>query len=195
MKHRPEIEVKLEVENLRVLKRRLRDAGFRCIEGRHFESNTLFDFPDVHLRTARCLLRLRHARNQWILTYKGAPSPSDSYKIRVELETAVEDGELLKKIFAALGLELPFRYEKFRTVYAQTGLLQGARHARAVLDETPVGNYLELEGPKRWIDEVARRLGYTRQEYITASYATLHRRICQQKGVVPRDMFFLRRKS
>ena len=195
MKHRSEIEVKLEVKNPRALKRCLRELGFRCIEPRHLETNTLFDFPDTRLRAARCLLRLRHARNQWILTYKGAPLPSDSYKIRVELETAVEDGELLKKIFAALGLEVPFRYEKFRTVYAQSGLLEGARHARAVLDETPIGNYLELEGPKRWIDEVARRLGFQRQDYITASYATLYRRKCEQQGVQPRDLLFPRRKS
>ena len=47
------------------------------------------------------------------------------------------------------------------------------------LTKRPSGNYLELEGPQRWIDEVARQLGYSRREYITESYAALYRKKCQ----------------
>jgi adenylate cyclase class 2 len=42
-----------------------------------------------------------------------------------------------------------------------------------VLDDTPIGNYGEIEGPPRWIDGTARGLGITPSQYITDSYAQL----------------------
>jgi len=193
MKRRHEIEIKLEIQSLREIKRRLLGLGFRVTQPRHFESNTLFDFPDLRLWKARCLLRLRRAGKTWLLTFKGAPSPSRRYKVRREIETRLEDGRMAEEILESLGLSPAFRYEKFRTVYSP-----GSRQARAskgllVCDETPIGNYLELEGPRRWIDEVARRLGFGTRDYITASYASLHRQRCLTRGERPGDMVFKRK--
>ena len=39
--------------------------------------------------------------------------------------------------------------------------------------ETPIGDYIELEGPPAWIDDTAQRLGYAEMDYITATYADL----------------------
>jgi adenylate cyclase class 2 len=64
-----------------------------------------------------------------------------------------------------------------------------------VFDETPIGNYLELEGPQRWIDEVARQLGYSRRDYITESYAALYLKKCQVEGKTPGNMIFPARES
>ena len=76
-----------------------------------------------------------------------------------------------------LGMGETLRYERYRTVYARRGSF-GSRHL--AYDETPFGNYLELEGPKRWIDQIARQLGYDRKEYITLGYPTLYS--MQRKG-------------
>ena len=57
-------------------------------------------------------------------------------------------------------------------------------------DETPIGNYLELEGPEKWIDEVATRLGYSRQDYITSSYLALYFQKCREEGKKPGNMVF-----
>jgi hypothetical protein len=35
-----------------------------------------------------------------------------------------------------------------------------------MLDETPAGVFLELEGPSRWIDRTARRLGFAESDYL-----------------------------
>jgi len=64
-----------------------------------------------------------------------------------------------------------------------------------VFDETPIGNFLELEGPQRWIDEVARQLGYARRDYITDSYAALYRKKCLEEGAKPGNMIFPTRES
>src|SRR2546422_2128398 len=73
MKHHQETEIKLEVRDLGAIRRRLAALEFRPIEARHFESNVLFDFKDLRLRKARCLLRLRFAGGKSVLTFKGAP--------------------------------------------------------------------------------------------------------------------------
>jgi len=53
-----------------------------------------------------------------------------------------------------------------------------------------MGCYVELEGAPRWIDRTARRLGFNRELYITASYPTLYLEFCKEKRVEPRDMIF-----
>ncbi len=195
MKHRHETEIKLVVKNPKELRWRLTELGFRPVLARHFESNYLFDFSDQRLRKSRCLLRLRFTHDQGLLTFKGAPVQSRDYKIRREIETHVEDGHRLGEILHNLGMREVFCYEKYRTIYAPRGKGDVTDAPHLVYDETPVGNFLELEGPQRWIDEVARQLGYSRQEYITDSYAALYRKKCLEEGKKPGNMIFPNRES
>ena len=80
-----------------------------------------------------------------------------------------------------------FRYEKIRTSYR----ISGARGVHLDLDETPCGVFVELEGPRRAIDRLARRLGYRPEDYITLSYAALHFEDCRRRGVRAGDMVFV----
>jgi adenylate cyclase class 2 len=84
----------------------------------------------------------------------------------VELETGVGDGKKMDSILRALGYAPSFRYEKFRAEWTDG---KGA----VVIDETPIGNFCEIEGAPRWIDATAKKLGVTAGDYITKNYATL----------------------
>jgi adenylate cyclase, class 2 len=185
-----ETEVKLQVPNARHIRQRLKERGFRVVEARRFESNRLLDFADLSLRKSRRLLRLRFEGARTLVTFKGAPIASRVYKVRREVETYVADGRPMREIFKSLGLGETFRYDKYRTTFARRR--DGARTPAPLveLDETPIGNYLELEGPGRWIDKVARELGYSRKDYITASYAALYFERCRREGRRPRNMVF-----
>ena len=194
-KHHCETEIKLPVRDPQALRRRLRRLGFRRVRARHFESNYLFDFPDQRLRKARCLLRLRFSGRQGTLTFKGMPPYSGEYKTRREIETPVGDGLVLREILEQLGLREGFRYEKYRTIYAPHGQRKGPKGPHLCYDETPVGDYLELEGSEQWIDEVARKLGYSREEYVTRGYASLYFQDCLEAGSKPGNMVFPARKS
>lgn len=185
---RPEIEIKLALHHPAVTLRRLVELGFRRVQRRSFERNTLFDFPDSRLRNADSLLRLRLEGKRNILTFKGPRVNSDRFKERLEIETEVKDGPEAGRILEALGLRDSFRYEKFRAVYRRRG---DPAHAEVTYDETPIGTYLELEGPRRWIDEVARALGFGRGEYVTASYGRLYLDWCQAQGREPANMVFV----
>ena len=195
MKERHETEIKLPVRDPQALRRRLRELGFRRVKPRYLESNHLFDFSDQRLRKARCLLRLRFEGRQGVLTYKGTPIRSDPYKVRREAETLVSDGRRVKEILEGLGLRETFFYEKYRTVYAPRGRQKASGPPYLEYDETPIGNYLELEGPARWIDQVARRLGYSRQDFLSRSYAALYFQKCAELGQKPANMVFPARKS
>ena len=81
----------------------------------------------------------------------------------------IADAGTITAILEAVGLRPIFRYEKYRSTYSlpQTGSL------KVELDETPAGNFLELEGTPRAIDRAAALLGYRREDYITKSYGAL----------------------
>ena len=160
-----EVEIKFRVDDARELTQRLRAAKFRLVTRRTHETNTLYDLPGEPLRKRGELLRLRKYGSSWLLTHK-AKSIVSRHKTRVETQTAINDGEQFEKILLALGFLPSFRYEKFRAEWSD-----GKGHV--VLDETPIGFFGEIEGPARWIDRTASRLGINQQSYITDSYAEL----------------------
>ena len=107
----------------------------------------------------------------------------DTHKHRIETETEVADGEALARSFFSLGLVAAFRYEKWRTEWTD-----GEGHC--VVDETPIGNYAELEGSPDWIDRAAARLGVTPAQYITLSYGRLFDQWREQHHSAAADLTF-----
>ncbi len=129
------------------------------------------------MRRAESLLRVREAGRLGFLTYKG-PSAGGKYKDREELEVEVSDPHRLSEMLARLDFVAKFRYEKYRTEYRRPG-----EAGSAMLDETPIGVYLELEGAPGWIDRNARRLGFAESDYSTASYYGLYADYCRLHGL------------
>jgi adenylate cyclase, class 2 len=160
-----EIEIKFRVDELRALNRRLRRSGFRLVTRRTHEMNTLYDLPGQGLRKRGELLRLRKYGPKWMLTHK-AKGKAGRHKTRVESETQVADGVNMDIILRALGFAPSFCYEKFRAEWSD-----GTGHV--VVDETPIGNFGEIEGPARWIDQTARHLRVPKDSYIIETYAAL----------------------
>jgi adenylate cyclase class 2 len=175
------------------------------------EQNILFDTASKQLTKHGQLLRIRteapatkgKGRKQTqrvLLTFKGPAGKWDksdgtrgAHNVREELELQVSDGAALASIFRGLGMRPWFRYEKFRTTY---GLPQAQRWAKDLLielDETPIGTFVELEGPARAIDRAAEALGFTRRDYIVANYFVLYREECRRRGQEPGDMLFAKR--
>ena len=164
-----ETEIKFRVDDLAALTTRLESASFLLQTPRSFESNVLYDTPDRQMRARTEILRIRSYAGRWLLTHKRLPEVGpgeDTHKHRVETETEVSDGDALAQVFHSLGLVPAFRYEKWRTEWSQ-----GEGHC--VVDETPIGNFAELEGPDEWIDRAAASLAIGPADYITLSYGRL----------------------
>ncbi|MDH3284694.1 MAG: class IV adenylate cyclase, partial [Acidobacteriota bacterium] len=138
------------------------------------EDNRVYDDERGTLKTAGRLLRVRTIGSRNVLTFKRPEVGGDGsprYKVRIEHETRIEDPEQLDEILVGLGFHVVYRYQKYRQRYT-------IGQQSIELDETPIGNFLELEGAPKAIDATAEKLGYSAEQYITKTYRALHCEIC-----------------
>jgi adenylate cyclase class 2 len=179
-----EVEIKLALQSAAKARALLRHLDFKVIAPRVFERNLVLDDDEGSLRALGMLLRVREAGKTATCTFKGPDIPG-RHKRRIEREFTASDSESCLAVFAGVGFRESFRYEKYRTEFAR------AKDAGiATLDETPIGVFMELEGPARWIDTTAHALGVTRDAYIKASYARLYFAWCEAHGIQPTGMCF-----
>ena len=167
-----EIELKFRVASLPDLESRLCQLGYRLDTPRTFESNTLYDTPDRQLKARGELLRVRTYGNRQLVTHKRHPEDEQVgtlYKVRIETESDVADGSALAEIFTRLGFGPSFHYEKYRSEWSHPD--QPSAHL--VIDETPIGDYAELEGPAAWIDRTLGQLQIGSSACLTESYGKL----------------------
>ncbi len=172
-----EIELKLPVPDSASLQARIHQLGFHLETPRTFEHNVLYDTPSRDLRARREILRIRKYGNTWTVTHKrtnGKENPGEPtrYKVRIETETTIADGETLGHIFEHIGYTPAFIYEKYRTEWSTLDPETGTT-PHLVLDETPIGTYAELEGPPSWIDRTVIQLGIDPATCIIDSYGVL----------------------
>jgi adenylate cyclase, class 2 len=113
-----------------------------------------------------------------------------SHKVRDEIEANVTDSSNLVKIFEGLGMRGWFRYEKYRTTYKLPATKPWSRDLLIEVDETPIGTFVELEGPPAAIDRAATELGYSKRDYILTNYLALYAEECRRKGQQPQNMLF-----
>lgn len=176
-----ENEIKLAFPSPELANRRLLDAGARVARGREFEDNVLFDLHDRPLTTSGRLLRLRRSGNESFLTFKAPVGGVHRHKVKTEFETRVADSEAMLSILKGLGFEPVYRYQKFRATYRLDAV-------EAVLDETPLGTFVELEGEPDDIDRAAEALGAAPTDYIRATYRELHERDAAARGLAVGDL-------
>jgi adenylate cyclase, class 2 len=160
-----EIEIKFRVANLAGLARKLRRVGFRVVTKRTLEMNTLVRPSRRSAAETAGIAAVAPLRLEWTLTHK-AGQKTGRHSSREELETSVGDGKQMDLILRALGYAPSFRYEKFRAEWTDG-------KGQVVVDETPIGDFCEIEGAPRWIDATAKKLGVSEGDYITKNYASL----------------------
>ena len=181
-----EVEIKFRVHDLKALEAALAQHGFSCKTPRTFARNILLDTPGHARRNSRQILRVRRYGERWVVTHKKTTpndSPDARHKERIETETEVEDGEAVGAIFSALGYGPSFVYEKYRSEWEDS---QG----HCVVDETPIGQYAELEGPPEWIDRTLALLHVDHADVTTLSYGRLFEQWQQQTSSPAQNMAF-----
>ena len=161
-----ESELKIPVHDLGPVRARLQAGAATRLAARDREVNTLFDDAAQRLMSAGHALRLRCSEGRWKLTFKGPVRYRGTVKQREELETEVADGEVVAAIFGRLGLVPSRRYEKDRERWR-------LGQAEVCLDHTPMGDFVEIEGPVEALDEVAAGLGLDPARAVRGSYVTL----------------------
>jgi len=177
-----EREVKLVFEDASDARRAVIGAGATLLHSRRLQEDRLLDTSDGELRRRRSTMRLRTDAGRSILTFKGPAQPS-VLKVREEIETVVEDGEVMLRLLAKLGFDVWFRYEKYREEF-------GCRDAIIAIDETPVGTFVEIEGTDQGVSAAARALGRAPADYVLHSYRELFLRHWADRNRSPTHMLF-----
>ena len=161
-----EIEVKIKIEHPSEVRETILQQGAILTKERHSHEDTFYDWPTSELRKKHFALRVRKINRKAFLTFKGPAQKSRKFKIREEYETEVKNEKHLRKILKSLGLQPVFQYSKSRTVFRKKRLT-------VCLDETPVGNFLELEGQQSEIVKFAHELGFSKDNFIKLDYVQL----------------------
>ena len=177
-----ELEVKFYLSNRETMEKKLLVVG-ELVSPRVHEVNLRLDTPGKDLAARGSILRLRQDTRARI-TYKGSGRMQDGVTLRQELEVTVSDFDTAHKLFEALGYQVQLMYEKQRTTY-QVGSVE------AVMDELPLGDFIELEGPDgESIQDAAGRLGLYWERRIMESYTVLFEKVRQRLGFKFRDLSF-----
>ena len=215
-----ETEIKLRITDVSAFHRALKRMGARCVgpgTSKVLEENVIFDTPQGGLAKHGQLLRIRTEtpevrgkskksapKQRVILTFKQPATrlavaemegvSHGSYKVRDEIEVEVAESANLARIFEGLGMSGWFRYEKYRTTFRLPASKAWAKGLLIELDETPIGTFVELEGPAEAIDRAAEELGYSKRDYVLKNYLRLYMEECRRRGEEPRHMLFPKRK-
>ena len=124
------------------------------------------DNADEGLFLSDSLLRLRKDQKA-TLTYKTKPDVGDSeFKVVKELEVEVSDFEMMLNILGALGFNRSQVYEKYREIFA-------IGDTKLCLDCMPFGNFLEIEGGKDEIRNLAQQIGMQWNRRIIDNYRSM----------------------
>lgn len=182
-----EIEVKIACDSLDPL----RDAGLdlRLERPRHFEDNWLMDWPDQSLLKQGAALRVRSVEGAGWVTFKGVVQEShrSPLKVREEIEAETNAPHRMVEMLERVGLQRAFRYQKYRTIY--TLALDGSE-LEIVFDETPMGNFIEIEGDESGVLRALELAGFSSSDIIRESYPELQAARCRERGVDLEDLIF-----
>ncbi len=177
-----ETEAKFYIQHPDALRQRIESLGATLAEPRVLETNLRFDTPDHDLHQLGYVLRLRQDTRAR-MTFKDAEQTQGGAFNRRELEFTVSDFDTAKELLHALGYEVSFTYEKYRTTYKLDG-------AEIMLDEMPYGDFVEIEGPEDAIRSVAEKLRLNWASAIQDSYSLLFEKLRAHQGWRMRDLSF-----
>jgi adenylate cyclase class 2 len=184
-----EIEAKMAVPDLDVVRSKLRDIGSERA-GRTLETNTFFDTEDRSLLAADEGLRLRRNHDvetdadEHVITYKG-PRMHGVLKSRDEVELIVASSEDATQLLERLGFVRMLSFEKRRESWKLGG-------CKVELDELPyLGSFVEVEGPdEATVLAVREQLGLSDRPMVKSSYIAMLMGHLQERGQTRRNVTF-----
>lgn len=177
-----EIEVKFHLPDAKPVQDLILATGAtHC--GRVFETNIRFEDASNSLKKQGALLRLRK-NNRALLTFKSSLSrPDTQFKVHREIEVEVDDFDACHSILEGLGFHPEQAYEKWRETFV-------INNTELLIDTMPYGMFLEIEGEKAHIRNLANKLGLKWQERILLNYLEIFEIVQREEHLPFRDITF-----
>lgn len=182
-----ESELKIPVGAHEPVRQALRNLGAVRTHDMAREENQLLDTREGRLTAAGCVLRLRRYGRRHLLTFKGPVRYDGPIKVRPEHELEIESVAMMGRVLEALGFSVVTAYEKDRESWQLDAV-------SLVLDRTPMGDFVEVEGPADRLEEIAHAVGLDPARAVRGSYIDLWQdhRARHPELELPMDMVFAR---
>ncbi|MBN2134101.1 MAG: CYTH domain-containing protein [Acidobacteria bacterium] len=161
-----------------------------------FEDDKLFDFEDNRLSEKSSIFRLRAAYQfspdnneidlesvNYRFTWKSPADGDPGFKVMNEIELLVQGKQPVSEFIKSFQLSEIFHYQKFREIYH-------LEKTEILIDRTPMGFIVEIEGEQGEIDKLAEQFGFTRADYINKDYYCLWQDYREELGIQSKDMIF-----
>ncbi|MCP4346792.1 MAG: class IV adenylate cyclase [Desulfobacterales bacterium] len=177
-----EVEVKFYLEEISAVRSRIIETGAEN-RGKAFETNIRFEDENKTLIQKKSLLRLRKDSAAKLTFKQKYPSEDDQFKVRREYEVEVSDFDVMKYILESLGFQKEQIYEKWRETFVSNGTC-------FCIDTMPYGNFLEIEGEKEDIKNLAGRIGLKWEKRILLNYLGIFEIIKQKLNLGFSDVTF-----
>jgi len=163
-----EVEYKFKVKDKKALVALL-DKKARKKKKKEYQKMVIFDNPQglMQKNDGRVRISTLGMTGNRILTYKKPIKSENRAKREIEYEIKFTNRSgQIEKILEAMELATTTSYERYRTEWQ-------IKNVHITLDEYPYSDFVEIEGPKRKIEEIARKLGFDPKEGLTKPVDTL----------------------
>ena len=177
-----EIEVKFHLPEIKPLRDHLLAVG-AVHYGRAFETNVRFEDASNSLKKKGILLRLRKDDRIRLTLKSRLPRTDTEFKIHRELEIDVGDFDVCHSILQGLGFRPVQSYEKWRETFV-------LNDTYLLIDTMPYGTFLEIEGQKSRIRDIADRLGVKWEERIVFNYLEIFEILQREERLPFNDITF-----
>jgi len=161
-----EIETKFKIHSPKEFRSKLKKIAAKFVS-KNLEKDIYYKSPST--TCCRNTIRLRSMGKRGIFTIKSASRNSESlkYKIRNEVELAIDDVKTFRAMLQMLEFVPQFKKEKIRETYTW-------KDVKITLDKLPfIGFYAEIEGPKKTIRQAVRVLDFDMGKAIPDTYMQL----------------------
>ncbi len=175
--------MKIPVAALAVVRERLSQRGARRVQPSALEDNWVLDDSHRTLSGSGRLLRVRRTGARAWLTLKEPGSFTGGVKSRVETETEVGSADVVLAVLAGLGFRTARHYQKRREAWSFDEIV-------VALDATPMGEFVELEGPADRLAAAALDLGLDPASAVLGTYLDLWLAYRALHPEAPIDMVF-----
>lgn len=193
-----EIEVKIKVEDKKEIQKRLKKLGW-TIKDLVFQKTFQNDTPDYSLRSKGIFPRTRLESCEG----KGRVSsfaikinprgkfegetPNDDYFRRTEYSIEIEDAAEMSRMLEILGFEDVRIWEKYRQIWEN----KNNKEVEITIDSLPFGDFLEIEGEEKSIEEMMKNLKIEKKERIPLPYWLVYKKWCREnKKTLKKEVTF-----
>ncbi len=156
-----ETEVKIRIDAVEPIKQKLLEMKAELYKKRAVQTDSYFGNKTMKKKGQTLKIR-----DNALLIYKGPSQKKNNIRSNEEIEIMVDNAAYLKQLLEQLGYLQYWKKERYRESYL-------VNMTQICIDETPIGNFIEIEGKKENIIDIAKQLGFSQKKFIADSYGKL----------------------